>query len=131
LVHGNARHSGTPAPGHVVVIHIESFTHDSVRVHLSSNPFGIQVRGDTGVFPKGEVTVTTPVDVTIGAEVMALQLSTLDNKAVRVLFTNGATETEKQLHAWGRLLSFKRDRDGNLQTETKVIPADPTRSERR
>jgi hypothetical protein len=101
---------------------IESFSRDSVRVHLSSKPFGLQVRGDTGIFPKGELTVSTPIDISVGAQVTELELSTLDNKAVRVQFTDGATDLEKRLHPWGRALSFKRDRDGNLQPETKVIP---------
>jgi hypothetical protein len=118
------------APSHAVVMHIESFTSKAVDVHLKSTPAGLQVVNRSGVplpldtLPQAELMVGTPADIRISADVQTFELSTPDNRAVKLTFTDGATDLEKRLHPWGRVLAFKRV-DGNLQPSPKVLPVEP------
>ena len=118
------------SPKHAVVMHLESFTSQAVDVHLKATPAGLQVVNRSGIpFPpdrvlKAEMTVGTTADIRIGPDVQMLELSTPDNRAVKVQFTEGATDVEKRLRPWGRLLAFKRV-EGNLQPSPKVFPVEP------
>ena len=100
---------------------------------VKATPSGLQVVNRTGLplpsdtLSKAELTVATPADIRISADVQTLEVSTPDNRAVKVKFTDGATEVEKRV-AWGRLLIFKRV-NGNLQASPKVIPVEPAGAE--
>ena len=74
------------------------------------------------------LTVKTPADVRIDSSVKRLQLSTEGNLAIRVRFTEGASEKERALAPWGRRLTFVRAADGDLEPEAEVVPAQPTRT---
>jgi hypothetical protein len=72
--------------------------------------------------------VKTPADVRLDSAVKRVQLSTEGNLAIRVRFTDGASEKERALAPWGRRLTFVRVADGDLEPEAEVMPAQPTRT---
>jgi len=74
------------------------------------------------------VTVKTPADLRVDSTVKRVRLSTEGNLAIRVRFTDGASEKERALAPWGRRLTFVRAADGDLEPEAEVVPAQPTRT---
>ena len=124
-------HLGTASTGadHTVTLHLTSFTAQAVVVHIVQShrmPLSIgtiqrSVDGDS-------LTVKTPADVRLDSAVKRVQLSTEGNLAIRVRFTDGASEKERALAPWGRRLTFVRGADGDLKPEAEVMPAQPTRT---
>jgi hypothetical protein len=74
------------------------------------------------------LTVKTPVDVRVDSAVKRVQLSTEGNLAIRVRFTDGASDKERALAPWGRRLTFIRAADGDLEPDAEIMPAQPIRS---
>jgi hypothetical protein len=103
-------------------MHLEPFTKQPVTVHIKATPPGVQLTRDTAF--TSTLTVTAPADIRIAATVLDLELWTDNNLAVRVDFTDGASDVERRLRPWGRVLSFKRV-EGNLQPSPKVLPVEP------
>jgi len=74
------------------------------------------------------LTVKTPAGVRLDSAVKRVQFWTEGNLAIRVGFTDGASEKERALAPWGRRLTFVRGADGDLEPEAEVMPAQLTRT---
>lgn len=109
-------------------MHLTAFTNDTVVVHLASTPAGMTSATDSMQPLVGRLTVKTPADIRIGAAVQQLRLWTEGNLAVRVRFTDGASERERGLEPWGRSLFFVRTDGGDLQPQAEILPAQPERT---
>src|SRR4051794_21861260 len=103
---GGARNA--PATGHPVTLHLESFTSQTVIVHVSATPGGVQVAADTSQHFVESRTVQTPVDLRVSASADTLRLTTDGNLAILVRFTEGASAAERVLAPWGRRLMSVR-----------------------
>ena len=121
------RPDARPSAGHAVTLHLTSFTNQSVVVHVSATPGGVQVAGDTTQPFVESHTIRTPADIRVSAATDTLRLTTDGNLAVRVHFTDGATSAERALAPWGRRLMFVRV-NGDLRPTAELMPAQPTRT---
>jgi len=116
-----------PNASHQVTVHLTSFTSQTVIVHVSATPGGVQVAGDTtGQFVESR-TIRTPADLRVSATSDTLRLTTEGNLAIRVQFTEDATPSERALAPWGRRLMFVRV-NGDLRPAAELMPAQPTRT---
>ena len=124
LLGSSSMHRATPrGEAHPVTMHLESFVENSiVVVHLSSVPRGLRMADNSIAIDS--ITVRTPADVRVSAEVKRLELRSEGNLAVRVSFTEGASTSERGMRAWGRRLLFVRV-DGDLQQRAELMPAQP------
>ena len=113
---------------HPVTLHLASFTREVVVVHVVQSRRPLQVSGDTTQRFIDTLTVRTPADLRVDSAVKRMQLATEGNLAIRVRFTDGASEKERALAPWGRRLTFVRTGNGDLESEAQVMPAEPTRS---
>src|SRR5437867_6641222 len=95
-----ARVDAAPRAGHQVMFHLTSFTSQTVIVHVTASPAGVQLAGDTSQHFVESRTVQTPVDVRISASADSLRLTTEGNLAIRVQFTDGASAAERALAPW-------------------------------
>ena len=122
-------HPGTAARAgdHAVTLRLTSFTGQAVVVHIVQSH---RRSLSTGTIQRSvdfdSLTVKTPADVLLDSAVKRVQLSTEGNVAIRVRFTDGASEKERALAPWGRRLTFVRRADGDLEPEAEVMPAQPT-----
>lgn len=119
------RADARPHAGHHVALHLTSFTGQSVVVHVSAIPGGVQVAGDTTQLFVESRTIRTPADIRVSATTDTLRLTTEGNFAIRVQFTDGATPSERALAPWGRRLMFLRV-NGDLRPTAELMPAQPT-----
>jgi hypothetical protein len=119
-------HAASTAPRQVT-LHLTSFTSQTVIVHVTALPAGVQLAADTSQHFVESRTVQTPVDVRISAGVDSLRLATEGNLAIRVQFTDSATAAERALAPWGRRLLFIRI-NGEFRPTSEVLPAQPTRT---
>ena len=113
---------------HPVTLHLTAFTREVVVVHIVQSHRALQASADTTQHFRDSLTVRTPADVRVDSAVERVQLSTEGNLAIRVRFTDGASEKERALAPWGRRLTFIRTADGDFEPEAQVMPAEPTRS---
>lgn len=113
---------------HPVTLHLASFTREVVVVHIVKSQRPLQVSGDTAQHFIDTLTVRTPVDVQVDSAVKRVQLWTEGNLAIRVRFTEGASERERALAPWGRRLTLVRTANGDFESEAQVMPAEPTRT---
>lgn len=116
-----------PAAGHTVTLHLTSFTNQTVVVHVSATPSGVQLASDTSQHFVESRTVQTPVDVRVSASADTLRLATEGNLAIRVQFTEGASAAERGLAPWGRRLMFIRV-NGEFRPNAELLPAQPART---
>lgn len=121
------------AVAHTVVIRIEAFTSapaaapftaQPVVVHLTSTPAGIQLSADPTKGFVQSMKIVTPAEVRVSASVERLILLTEKDLAVRVHFTDGASEAERTMQPWGRHLTFVRT-NGDLQPQATLEPIKP------
>lgn len=113
-----------PRAGHQVIVHLSSFTSQTVTVHVSAKPLGVQLAADTSQHFDESRTVQTPVDLRVSATVDTIRLTTDGNLAVRVQFTDGASAAERAMAPWGRRLMFVRV-NGDFRPTAEVMPAQP------
>lgn len=121
------RVDAAPRAGHQVMLHLTSFTNQTVIVHVSALPAGVQLAADTSQHFVESRTVQTPVDLRISASADSLRVTTEGNLAIRVQFTDGASAAERDLAPWGRRLLFVR-LNGDFRPTAEVQPAQPTRT---
>ena len=112
---------------HQVTLHLTAFTNEAVVIHIVQSQRALPLRADSAHLTDS-LTVRTPADVRVDAAVQRLQLSTEGNLAIRVRFTDGASDKERALAPWGRRLTFVRSAEGDFQPEAEVMPAQPIRS---
>lgn len=118
---------GSPRTGHQVTVHLTSFTSQTVIVHITASPAGVQLAADTSRHFIESQTVQTPADVRISASADSLRLTTEGNMAIRVQFTDSASAAERALAPWGRRLLFVRV-DGDFRPAPELLPAQPMRT---
>lgn len=111
---------------HAVTLRLTAFTRDTIVVHVVQSQRPLRLTADTTQHFVDSLIVRTPVDVRVDSAVKRLQLSTEGNRAIRVRFTDGASEKERALAPWGRRLTFVRTADGDLKPEAEVMPVQPT-----
>jgi hypothetical protein len=116
-----------PAAGHPVTLHLTSFTSQTVVVHVSATPAGVQLAADTSQHFVESRTVQTPVDLRVSASADTLRLTTGGNLAILVRFTEGASAAERVLAPWGRRLMFVRV-NGEFRPNAELLPAQPART---
>ena len=116
-----------PAAGHPVSLHLTSFTSQTVSVHVSATPAGVQLAADTSQHFVEARTVQTPVDLRVSASADTLRLTTDGNLAISVRFTEGASAAERVLVPWGRRLMFVRV-NGDFRPNAELLPAQPVRT---
>ncbi len=114
------------AGDHAVTLRLTAFTREAVVVHVVQSRRE-QRSADTTQRLVDSLTVKTPVDVRVDSAVKRIQLSTEGNLAIRVRFTDGASDKERALAPWGRRLTFIRAANGDLEPEAEVMPAQPIR----
>ena len=110
-----------PQAGHQVVLHLTSFTSQTVIVHVAASPGGVQLAADTSQHFDESRTVQTPVDLRISARTDSVRLMTDSNRAIRVQFTDGASAAERALAPWGRRLLLVRV-DGDFRPMAEAQP---------
>jgi hypothetical protein len=117
------------ASDHAVTLRLTSFTREGVVVHVVQSH---RMPPSAGTIQRSvdadSLTVKTPVDVRVDSAVKRVQLSTEGNLAIRVRFTDGASDKERALAPWGRRLTFIRAADGDLEPDAEIMPAQPIRS---
>ena len=124
LLGSSSTHRATETrEAHPVTMHVQSFVNNSIIVvHLLSVPRGLRI-ADTSI-TVDSLTVRTPADVRVSAEVNRLELRTERNLAVQGSFIDGASASERALQPWGRRLLFMRVY-GDLQPRAELMPAQP------
>lgn len=116
-----------PVAAHAVTLHLTSFTSQTVIVHVSATPAGVQLAADTSQHFVEARTVQTPVDLRVSASADTLRLTTGGDLAILVRFTEGASAAERVLVPWGRRLMFVRV-NGDFRPNAELLPAQPVRT---
>lgn len=96
----------------------ESFTKDTVVVHINSTPAGIELSSDTTNLVQS-LTIVTPADIRVSSVANRVTIATEENRAVRVRLTDGASAAEPAFKPWGRRLTFVRVR-GDLEPQAQA-----------
>ena len=116
--------AASPAPAHAVTMRFESFTKDTVVVHITTTPAGIQLSSDTTNFVQS-LRIVTPADVRVSSAANRVTIATEGDVAVRVRLTDGASAAERALKPWGRRLAFVRV-NGDLEPQAQAELIKPT-----